>query len=109
MLATIDDRHPAAESPEHLPKLESDVSAAQHQQVLGEFGQLQDAGVGEVIDRVESGQGRNSRTRAGIDEDALALEHVVPNANLVWTHEPRFAAIQAQSLPRVIAALLPGP
>ena len=46
----LHDRDPAAEAAEHLPELEPDVAAAEHEQVLGDAVQLHDRG------RVERGE-----------------------------------------------------
>jgi hypothetical protein len=40
--AALDDRHPAAETAEHLPKLEPNVASAEDQQVLGHLIQFHD-------------------------------------------------------------------
>ena len=46
--------HPAAEPAEHLPELEPDIAAAEHEQVLGHLVELHDGGGVERRDPVEA-------------------------------------------------------
>src|SRR5262249_39618861 len=46
----VDDRHLAAEAPEHLAELETDIAGAENQQVRRDFAELHRGLVGKVID-----------------------------------------------------------
>ncbi len=80
----FDHRHPAAEAAVHLRELEADVAAAEQDQVLGQEIDLHHARVGEMGDAVEAGDVGHPRAGADVDEDALALDHLVADA-----HPPR--------------------
>src|SRR5262245_54802215 len=92
----MDDGHATSESPEHLPELQADVSAAEDEQVFVQFGQPHDAGIIEVVDRTESFHLRDVRPSAGINEDALALQNFFTNAHLMRPDEPSVPAVKAQ-------------
>ena len=93
LTAALDDGDLAAKAPEHLAKLQADVTPAQHEQVFRQFAQLHDAGVGQVIDRLEARQTGDVRVRSGVDEDSLALKLFIPDSKLVRTNKPRLAPI----------------
>ena len=93
LAAAVDDRDLAAKAPEHLAKLQADVTTAQHEQVFRHFAQLHDAGVGQVIDRLEARQVGDVRARSGVDEDSLALEQLIAHSKLVRTNKPRPPAV----------------
>src|SRR5207247_11184486 len=87
LVAMMDDCHAAAEAPEHLPELESDVPSANHQQVIGDVFQLHDGGVCKIAGRFKSLDAGNGGTRARIDEDSLRFERLAADGEAVWTGE----------------------
>src|SRR5262249_25048265 len=74
VVVTMHDRHVIAEPAKHLPELQADVPAPNDQQVSGQFAQLEDAGVRQVINPIQARERRDGWPGAGVDEDALALE-----------------------------------
>ncbi len=59
--AIVNNRHAAAEPPEHLPEFQPDVAAAEHQQMFRHRLQLHDRGVGQKRNRVQSREFAGSR------------------------------------------------
>ena len=49
--------------------------------MLGQFIQLQDAGVGQVVDAVQALQGWDTWPSAGVDKDALAFQFLLAHAD----------------------------
>jgi hypothetical protein len=50
LIVGLDDGDLAAKPPKHLPEFKADVAAADDEQVLRQFGQLQDTAVGQEGD-----------------------------------------------------------
>ena len=67
----LNDRHAAAETAEKLSKLETDVAAAEDQQVVGNGIQFHDGGVVQKWSAIQTIQPGTRGTGAGIDEDVL--------------------------------------
>src|SRR6516164_10270148 len=72
-ITTVNDGYPAAEAAKHLTKLQADVATAKHQQVLRQFGQLHDTGVGQRADAVEPFDGRRAGMSPSVNENALSV------------------------------------
>ena len=89
----LHDRDLAAEPPERLAELEPDVAAADHDQVLGQQVEVEDRGVGEVVDGVEARHRRDQRAAADVDEDPIGREPIVADADFVRADEARVALI----------------
>jgi hypothetical protein len=105
----VHDGHGAAEAAKHLAELEANVATAENQEMLRQFAQLHQGLVGQIADRIEAGKIRRIRACAGIDEDALALQDVFIDFNLVRRPKMCAAAIEAQAgmlddIPLLIAA-----
>ena len=66
----LDHRHLRTEAAEHLRELQPDIAAADHRQMPRQGVQLQDRGVGQVVDRVDAGQVRHRGATADVEEDA---------------------------------------
>ncbi len=66
----LDDRDPRPEPPVHLAELETDVAAADDDQVLGEKVDVHHRRVGQKRDVVETRHRRHERAAADIDEDS---------------------------------------
>ena len=71
LAAALDDGHAAAEPAEHLPELEPDVAAAEHEQVLGHLVELHDGGRVERGDPVEPLDVWGGGAAAGVDENEV--------------------------------------
>ncbi len=98
LAAALHDGHPAAEPAEHLPELEPDVAAAQHDEVLGHPVQLHDRGRverGHPVEPLDVGRGRPA---AGVDEDQLRLEHPPIHRHLARARESGLGADQVEAL-----------
>src|SRR5262249_13302400 len=108
LTAAVDDGDPAAEAAEHLPELQADVPAAQDEQVLRQLSQLEDALVGQVADPVEPRDGWDGWPGAGVDEDALALQLLLADAEAVRPDEARVPAEKVQVRVLLHLALHPG-
>ena len=108
LLLALDDGHAAAEPAEHLSELHADVAAAEDEQVLRHLGQSHDAGVVQEVDAAQAFQGRNIRPRARVNKDALALEHLLADADLVRADEAGMPAVEVQGLPLLDLPIQPG-
>jgi len=69
LLAALDYRHAAAKPPEELAKLEADVAAAGHDQVLWRLLQLHDRGGAQGLHALDARQVQRPRPSAGVDDD----------------------------------------
>ena len=69
--AFLDHRDFGSEPPVHLGELEPHIAAAHDDEVTRQLFQGQHRSVGEVVDGLDPPEGRNVRTRTGVDEDAL--------------------------------------
>ena len=78
--AHFDDGDLAAEPPEHLAEFQTDIAAADDDQVAREEIDIHHGGIGEVTDLVEPRHLGNDRARAHIDEDAFGGETPSPTA-----------------------------
>src|SRR5271170_6769162 len=70
----MDDGDPAAEAPEHLSELKTDVTSAEDHEVPGDCVELHDRFViqeGDVVDSVDL---RNRGAQAGVEEDPVGFE-----------------------------------
>ena len=94
VVGVLDHRDLAAEAPEHLAELESDVAAANHQQVFGHLVEIHHGAVGEVGDRRDAVDGHHQRAGAGVDDDGVAAEPFAADLDGVGIHEVPFAAEQ---------------
>src|SRR6266705_2694809 len=59
---------------EHLAELQADIAATEHDEVLGQLGELHDARGIEEANPVEPRDGRHRGPAAGVDDDALAFQ-----------------------------------
>ncbi len=75
-LRHLDDGDFAAETSEHLPEFETDVAAADDDQVPGKEVEVHHRAVVEVFDLLETRQPRHGGAAADVDEDPLRREPV---------------------------------
>src|SRR5262249_14492883 len=93
---------------EHLPEFQADVPPAEDEQVLGQLADLHQAGVVQIGNGVEAFQPRYDRPRAGVDEDPLALQDAIADADAPGPQEAGLAAVKVQVRSAVLLALLAG-
>ena len=82
------------EAPEHLTQLERHVRGAEDHQVLGELGELEQAGVVEPRDGGKAGDVGHPRPRSHVQVDALAREALVADLDRAGADERGPAAEQ---------------
>ena len=90
-LGHFDDGHFAAEATVHLREFESDIAAADDEQMIRQKVHLHHAAVRQKRDLIEPRHVRDKGARAGVDENALGLEQMVVNAHGPWALESRMA------------------
>src|SRR5262249_57916979 len=105
----VHDRDPAPEAPEHLSELETDVAAAEHEQVRRELGELQDRLVRERPDGLEPWNRRHQRTASDVQEEPLALERRASGRDGARTHATRGLADESEVRALRDLALLAAP
>src|SRR6202034_868170 len=81
---------------EHLSELEPDIAASQHDQMLGNLLQFHDGFVRQITDALEPRHMRGFRARPDVDEDSLALDHVVVDLKFSRCNKPAMPAIQME-------------
>jgi len=74
LVAPVHDRDPGSEATEHLPELQPDVAAADHQKMFGDVSQFHDRGGVEIGNLLDTFQRRHGGTSAGVDDDGLSLD-----------------------------------
>src|ERR1700730_6355927 len=89
--ADMDDGNAAAETREHLAKLEANIAGAQNDEMLGDGFEFLDGYVGEVARRIEAGNAGNRGAGADIDEDFLRGQRFAGNFDSVRTGKLRLA------------------
>ena len=97
-LRHLDDGDFAAETSEHLPEFETDVAAADDDQVPGNEVELHHRAVGEVLDLLEARQPRHGGAAADVDEDPLRREPVCIETHRVPRLEAGVGAIDRAPL-----------
>ena len=60
------------------------------------YRQGHDVFVGQVVNGAKARNGGNVRTRAAVNKNALAFEHLISNSDLVWPYELRRSVEQVQ-------------
>src|SRR5262245_35098956 len=65
----LDDRHVAAETPEHLGEFEADITSAEHEQMLGQIVQIHNRRRIKHVHLIDPFDLGDGRTSAGVDED----------------------------------------
>jgi hypothetical protein len=73
-LATLDERHARAKTTEHLCELAADIAPADHDQVFGKFGEIQQRPRREVRDVGEPVDPWQSRPGPGDQKDSVSLQ-----------------------------------
>jgi hypothetical protein len=71
----LDDRHAAAEATIGLRQFETDIAAAEHDQMRRQIVELQSLDIGERFGSLEAGNVRKRRVRSEIEENAVAGQH----------------------------------
>src|ERR1700676_1517520 len=94
--AVVDDGNAAAETREHLAKLEADIAGTENDEMLGDGFEFHDGNVGEEARRIEAGNAGNRGAGADIDEDFLRGQRFAGNFDSVRTGELGLTAIEAQ-------------
>ncbi len=97
-LTGVNDRDAAAKPAEHLAEFEADVSAAEDQQMLGNFLQFHHGDIGEIRNRVNPSERGDARTRPGIDENFLAFESLAVDLDLMGAGKARVPTDEADVL-----------
>src|SRR5260370_33621207 len=88
----------AAEAGIHLSELESDVAAAQHQQMPRQEIEVHHGAVGEIVDLVQTRDLRHRRPAAHIYEDPVGGQDLRADLDLARRHEARMALVDAAIL-----------
>ena len=96
--AIVNNRHAAAEPAEYLPEFQSDISAAEHDQMLRHRLQLHNRRVGQKRNCVEPLNLRNRGPRPGINENFLALQYFRAHLHLVRPNKFRVRVHQFHGL-----------
>src|SRR6266851_5898398 len=89
----VHDRHARTEPSEHLAELKSYVATAEHDEMLGQLGQLHDARGIEEANRIEPRDWRHGGPAACIDYDALAPE--LARATAFQFHDDALRALES--------------
>ncbi len=92
-IAHLDHRDPAAETAVHLRELETDVAAADDDQVLGKKVELHHARACQIIDTVNARKVGHVGAGARVDKDPVGLEQHVVHPHGVGGFESSVAAI----------------
>src|SRR6266404_451173 len=79
--AYLYDRDLAAEAAIHLSELEPDIAPAQHQEMPRQVVDVQHRAVGEIVDRVQTGDVGHHRPAADIDEDPVGAQDLRADLN----------------------------
>ena len=96
--AHLDDRHLAAEAPEHLPELEADVAAADDDEVAREEVHVHHRAVGEEWHLIDARHGRHAARPPTLMKMRSAVEPFGADADLVRALEPGVALIHRAAL-----------
>ena len=91
--AALDDGHFAAEAPIHLREFETDIAAADDDQMLRQEIDVHHGAVGEIGYGVDAGDIGDGRPAPGIDEDAISAERGVADDHGVRIGKAGMAAI----------------
>src|SRR3984893_4272274 len=94
--AAVDDGNAAAETREHLAKLEADIAATENDEMLGDGFEFHDGNVGEVARRIEARDAGNGGAGANVDEDFLRGQRFAGDFEGVRAGELGVAAVEAQ-------------
>src|SRR5262249_43268568 len=91
--AALDDRHAAAEAAVGLCQLETDITAAEHDQMRRQVVELESLDIREWSGRFQPGNLGNCRVRPDIDEDVIAGEHgdaavIQQHLDRLWRDDP---------------------
>jgi hypothetical protein len=96
--AHLDHRHLRPEAAIHLREFQTDIAAADDDQVLRHRLEFEDGGVGEVIDRVHAGDPGHVRATADIDEDPRRFQQLLSDPDHVGTLKPGMPLDDGQPL-----------
>ena len=101
LASPLDNGDAASKAPEELSKLQSDVAAAEDQQVFGDGVEFHDGYVVESRNIVQAMQRRTSGAESGIDENIFGGESALSaifraNFNRPWTGKPGIAEDQVE-------------
>src|SRR4029077_6236776 len=88
-------RHAAPKTPKHLAELEAHIAGAEDEQMLRHLAYFHERFVCQIASRIEAGNLWRMRTRACVDEDALALQNLLIDSHLVPGYETRMPMIEA--------------
>jgi hypothetical protein len=86
--AGLDDRHAAAESTIGLCHFQTDIAAAEHDEMRRKDVEFQNLNVGKGPDHLQTGNARDCGMRADIDDDLAADQHAL--ATVVQGNFDRF-------------------
>ena len=73
---------------EHLAEFQTDVAAANDDQVFGQGIDIHDARIGEVIDMFQTRNVGYVSPRADVDEDLVRSQQLITDTHRCWTFEP---------------------
>ena len=93
----LDDGHPTAEATIHLTEFQSDVTAADHDQMLGEEVDFHHRDIGQERRLLQSWHRRDQRPAADVDENTVAFQHVASNLHAVRADESSVSLIDGDS------------
>ena len=88
----LDDRHRAAEAAEHLGEFQTDITAAEHDQMSRQKLNVQDGCVGEIMDRREAGDRRHHGAAADVDEESVGGDPLAADFDFARRDETAMAA-----------------
>src|SRR5580704_393364 len=88
-LPVMDDTDLAAKPPIHLTEFQTNIAAAQYQQVARQEVDVHHRSVGEVIDLIEARNLGHIRASTDIDENPVGRKDLAANLYLTWRYEPR--------------------
>ncbi len=87
----LDDRDARSEAAIGLPEFEPDIAAADHHEMLGQIGEIEQRTVGEQPHVARARHVGDQRAAADIDEDIVGEEKLVADAHALGPFEPRMA------------------
>src|ERR1700760_1291815 len=94
----LHDGHRGTEAAVHLRKLKADIAAADHDQMAWQRVELENRRVGQCGNTIDSGQFRNERAAAYIDEDVLRGDPITAHLHLARRDKARVAMVNRATL-----------
>ena len=96
LVIQLDHRDLAAQAAEHLAELEPQIVAAERDEMSRHLLEVHDVAVGQIRDLIETGNGQDAGTRAGVDEDFFACERLAVDLDLMRAGEAAMSAIEGE-------------